>query len=43
METAGLAGSCGTSVRPVETRCNAAWTWLIKAGISEAGVGLLLR
>ena len=39
----GSTGSIGVSTRPVETRCNAACIWLIKLGISEAGVGLLLR
>src|SRR6266702_3667761 len=42
-DTAGFAGSSGASVRPVATRSSAAWTWLIRPGISEAWVGLLLR
>lgn len=43
IDTAGLAGSLGVSARPLDTRSSAAWTWLIRLGISEAGVGLLLR
>ena len=42
-DTAGLAGSSGASGRPLDTRISAAWTWLIRFGISEAWVGLLLR
>jgi len=42
-DTAGLAGSAGTSLRPLETRSKAEWTWLIRFGISAAGVGLLER
>src|SRR6185369_8369230 len=42
-DTAGLAGSSGVSGRPLDTRISAAWTWLIRFGISEAWVGLLLR
>ena len=42
-DTAGLAGSSGVSGRPLDTRSSAAWTWLIRFGMSEAWVGLLLR
>jgi len=41
-ETAGLSGSAAVSPDFPETRLSAAWTWLIRAGMSPADTVLLL-